>query len=436
MRRTIGKTALGLCGFILSATVVSAAPPAAAPDNNDRIASANKQAVDDARHGRYMAATYGYLAAAGVSDAQQIADDDAYDQWAQAWSTMTGVHIMRKAKPADYPVSAAEVAALKAARGRDAISEIVARARKTRIVIVDEGHLDPRDRSFGLQVARALRPLGYKVLAVETLTHDPDDAVSRAKMDKLSADGYLRHSSGYYTDDPVFSDFLRQSMALGYRLVSYESSKFFKVEDPEEQGAVREQEQAELIIKRGLEKDPHAKVLIYCGIHHAAKGELALEAGKHRAWMAMRLQKMTGIDPLVVDQATLEATPAYKPDVDLYALAAPKTKGRSVVLMNGNKPVSVGMMAGVVDLQVVHPRVPRQYGRPGWMSIMGRKPRAVPKSLLPKTGVRLIQAYIAHEADDTVPVDQVLVTAGQPAPKLLLPKGRIRYAVQDWPPAR
>ena len=74
------------------------------------LVSANKQAVDDARHGRYMAATFGYLANAGVTDAQQITDDDAYDQWAQGWSTMTGVHVMRTAKPADYHVTPAEVA--------------------------------------------------------------------------------------------------------------------------------------------------------------------------------------------------------------------------------------------------------------------------------------------------------------------------------------
>ena len=86
--------------------------------------------------------------------------------------------------------------------------------RRTSIVILDENHLDPRGRAFGLEVARALRPLGYTVLAVEALKRDTDDTASRAKMEKLSAEKYPRRSSGYYLDDPIFADFLRQSSSI------------------------------------------------------------------------------------------------------------------------------------------------------------------------------------------------------------------------------
>ena len=59
-------------------------------------------------------------------------------------------------------------ARISAAQPRDAIDEIVARARKTNIVILNEAHNSSRDRAFALRVARALRPLGYKTLAAET----------------------------------------------------------------------------------------------------------------------------------------------------------------------------------------------------------------------------------------------------------------------------
>ncbi len=398
----------------------------------NRIEAADRQSIQDAKHGRYIDGSYGYLAALGVDSAAKIADDDAYDQWSQLWSCMTGAHVARPGKPPDYHVTPAEIAALNAAQGPAAIPEIVARARKTRVVILAEDHLVPRDRSFGLEVARALRPLGYTILAVETLTRDEDDSVSLEKMNKLFADGYVRQSSGYYIDDPVFADFLRQAMAMGYHLVSYEGTKFIQIEDGEKAIATREQEQAESIVRRALEKNPNAKVLVYAGTHHAAEGPLASEPDKHRVWMAERLRKLTGIDPLTVDQSTLADPPSYIPDVPLYPLAVAKTRGVSVILTKDSKPLSVGLLGGAVDLQVVHPIVADKYGRPGWLMSMGRKPKPVPANLLPKAGVRLIQAFIASEAEDAIPVDQVLVFAGHPAPKLMLPGVAVRYAVQDY----
>ena len=67
---------------------------------------------------------------------------------------------------------------------------------------------------------------------------------------------------------------------------------------------------------------------------------------------------------------------------------------------------------------------------------MGRHPSDVPPSLLPKSGTRLIQAFLASEAQDAIPIDQVLVTAGQAPPKLMLPKKPVRYTYEDDPRAK
>jgi hypothetical protein len=101
------------------------------------------------------------------------------------------------------------------------------------------------------------------------------------------------------------------------------------------------------------------------------------------------------------------------------------------MLMTNGAPLVVGEYAGKVDLQVAHPVAARIDGRPDWLRSMGRRPVAVPANLIPHKGTRLIKAYIAAEAEDAVPVDQVLVTAGKPLPKLMLPSGRIRYEVED-----
>ncbi len=52
----------------------------------------------------------------------------------------------------------------------------------------------------------------------------------------------------------------------------------------------------------------------------------------------------------------------------------------------------------------------------------------VPRDLLPKTGRRLIQAFASDAPADAVTLDQVLVTANSPAPKLMLRTKRVRYA--------
>jgi hypothetical protein len=431
-----------LLGAILSAVIFVPTSPSAedlanptqvaCPDNNDCLQAAYQRAIDSAKKGRYMEASFGLLADLGVDAPEKIRDPDVFDQWSQVWSAMTGKPAENAGKAASRHVDSKEIAAIEAAQGRPAIAEIVARAKRTRVVILDEDHLVPQDRAFGLEVARALRPLGYKFLAVETLTREKDDAVALAKMQAIANDGYVRRSSGYYINDPVFADFLRQALAIGYQLVSYESAGF--TDETTEDGATvrREQEQAENIVGRALERNLNAKVLVYCGFHHAAKTALADDVVRGRLYMAARLMHLTQIEPLSIDQAEFGEA-LYRPDVDIYAIASKKTKTESVVLMNGSRPLVVGLLAGAVDLQVVHPRVPTRYGRPGWLGSLGRRPVDIPASLLPKSGTRLIQAFLLGEAEDTVPIDQVLVTAGQPGPKLMLPKARVRYAYQDDP---
>jgi hypothetical protein len=407
------------------------AKPSGCMEDTACVEASFQRSVDAAKQGQYIQASFGLLKDLGVDAPDKIRDEDTFDQWSQVWSAMTGAPAANSNKAAYRHVSSAEIATLQAATVRPAIAEIAARAKHARIVILDEDHLVPRDRAFGLEVARALRPLGYSVLAVEALTRDKDDTVSLGKMGALAKDGYVRRSSGYYLNDPVFADYLRQAMALGYRLVSYESAGFTEENDEEARFIRREQEQAENIVRRALGSSPDTKVLIYSGYHHAAKTELALDTVKGRVYMAARLKRLTGIEPLVIDQAEFGEAPMYRPDVDINAIVSKKAKTESVVLMSGGRPLIVGLLAGAVDLQVVHPPAQMMNGRPGWLARLGRSPADIPLSLLPKRGTRLIQAFLADEAEDAIPIDQVLVTVSQPAPKLMLPSTKVRYAYQD-----
>ena len=387
--------------------------------------SAGATALDK---GHYLAAQEA-LAARSFDAQGKPRDGMVYGNWSLFQAFMTNEPAAAAHFWSPSPPSVGEAAAIAHARLADPIAEIVRRARATRIVILNEDHWIPRDRAFALQVARALRPLGYDVLAAETFNNSPQPAFAEEMRAKLERDGYPRRHSGYYTQDPVFGDFVRQALHLGYHPALYETTDFTPTATPYDSIVRRDQREAENLVAHALKAYPRSKILVYVGFHHATEAPMPFDGGKDIEWMATRLKRMSGIDPLTIDQTVLSPLSGGNPA--LYALVAPRLRGRSAMLMADGAPLVVGEYAGKVDLQVAHPVAARIDGRPDWLRSMARRPVAVPANLIPRNGTRLIKAYIAAEAEDAVPVDQVLVTAGKPLPKLMLPRARIRYEVED-----
>ncbi len=71
-------------------------------------------------------------------------------------------------------------------------------------------------------------------------------------------------------------------------------------------------------------------------------------------------------------------------------------------------------------------------GRPDWLAAMGRKAMAIPAGFVPQKGERLVQAFIAGESDDAIPVDQVLLRGGEDVPSLMVPGDKpLRLVMQD-----
>lgn len=418
----------GMVAVMVAATSVAvSSPPADAQD----MTPAERAAMDVSRKaimaGRYLDATTVVRPLAFNPDGSPK-DSYVHQTYTELQGLMTAESppVVAKAAPPIDPVLAET---LRKAGTADAIEAIVAGAKATRIVILNEDHGVPRDRAFGLEVAKALRPLGYDVLGVETLSNVPDEGKAANRMSLLALEGYPIRTTGYYTRDPVFADFLRQSLKLGYRPVAYEMTDFSKPSSI----AIREQAQADYVIARAMRAYPKSKIFLYVGFSHATEAPKTAGDGKPNRWLATRLKAMTGIDPLTIDQTAIAEAPSYA-GLEPYALVADRVGKRSVVLTDGTKPITVGEYAGLVDLQVVHPPVKHIDGRPDWIAAMGRTPTAVPADLFPTSGTRLVQAFVASEADDAVPVDQVLVTAGQPAPMLMLPAIPVRYAFQDPTP--
>jgi len=349
--------------------------------------------------------------------------DEARQTLAQA-RPMIGYVAPPPIDPRQPGLPPAEAARLRRAAPQDALEAIAAAAAGARIVILNEAHQSPRDRAFGLALARRLRPLGYDVLAAEAFANDG------VSIPPLARDGVPRLRSGYYLKEPVFADFVRQALKLGYAPLAYEQTQDQRLKGPP--GVTgREQAQAENLAA-WLAAHTGRKMLIYVGFSHVA--EAPIDGGKGPIeWMAARLKRLTGQDPVTVDQTTLAEDVPSRGLRQAYALLAAPLRRSAVFRLDGRALV-IGPYAGAVDYQLVHPQSRLRSGRPDWLASLGRHPVAVPARLLPKRGRRLVQAFIASEPGDAIPIDQVLVEAGRPVPRLMLPRARVRFAVQDPEP--
>lgn len=305
----------------------------------------------------------------------------------------------------------------------EAVAAIARAARGRQVVILNEAHHVARHRAFGLEVARELRKAGFEYLAMESLA--PDTAA-------LMKRGYAVAGSGTYTREPFFGDFVRQAIASGYTLVAYEQGSPAPPPDPSNMFATieaREEAQAQNLVDRVLKEHPQARLLVYVGYQHAMKGEIDV-GGRKLAWMAERLRRKTGIDPLCIDQANAGQQSPHL--VSALERSADDPMASKAIVLRERSTDEYWPGSDNFDMQVIHSSGGILLGRPQWIGWSGeRHRRVVPDKLLPRQGRRLIQAFIAGEPADAVPIDQVLAVAGQPPPMLMLPDRKVRFEFED-----
>lgn len=302
------------------------------------------------------------------------------------------------------------------ASGESAVlARIVLEARAHRVVVINESHVVTRHREFSRQVMAALRPLGYSVLAAETFanTHEPN----QDPVDVHTELAFVHQSLGYYSREPVFGAMLREAKRLGYRFAAYE-----QVYDPDRIRPVanddwrfdirdRETEQAQNLAAILNAMSPEEKLIVHVGYSHAREAVVIEKDGWEDAWMAARLKRITGIDPLTIDQTYCHGSS------DTIRLAPPSADKQ-----------------GWFDLYVDHSAVRFHHGRPEWRFSSGQLPVTIPESLRPTEGPLVIEAFNEGEPDDSIPVDRVWIEPGEDL-RLALPPGRYRVrAVRPAPP--
>ena len=305
-------------------------------------------------------------------------------------------------------------------RVADALSTIVTHAQGRSIVLLNESHHQPVHRAFAQRVAIELRKLGYKYLAVETLSNFEGIGPIRA----------IERRTGYYSSEPVFGEFLRNALHLGYELIAYEW-----VFDPDlpsaQRSAVRETAQARNIFERTFAKDAGAKVLVLAGYGHIRKSWVP---GSQVRQMASHLAELAGTDPLSVDQTSLMDAPASHAPLVAYAQLAGRLAWNAPVvpLSSAGAPLVRGHYVGAVDLQVAHPPAVHEHGRPLWYGTLAhRRAVDIPADLVPRSKRRLVQAFRKGDGPSAVPVDMILLSPGAMAPQLMVPDGEYFLAFED-----
>lgn len=299
-----------------------------------------------------------------------------------------------------------DIAEIDSSHAIDAIKFVADLARGEQIVILNEAHHVPADRAFAMGLAQALRKEGFTYLACETLA---------GKDGNLLQDGYVTVSTGTYTREPVFAKFIMDAAASGWHLVGYE---------PDVPSKFRESGMAKNIIEKILKTEPEAKIFIYVGYTHAKERPLA-HSDDDDSRLAAQIRRLTGIDPLTINQTTLFDQYLSKKQQIEYRHALKKSGGdRPYVLADKvGRPIQLALDDKAYDVEVVHPRykIDRSTRRPSWMGAYF-VPYDIPADLVPKKGERAVYAYLKGSSPDAIPLDVTIVRAGEQVPKLMVPR--------------
>lgn len=409
------NAAVAAVGILIAAAAVHAAATALAQDDplrTSRIATFFSRL--NAQPDNYARLRYASLQRTSADpQLRQIADQVLVTEWSmfgRIGEAEAAFNVSQKSLPTASPLPAAgEWSAVPAA---DYIASAIAGRR---ILVVNEAHHRPQTRLLTLALLPKLRALGFDHFAIEGL--DPTDT-------GLAMRGYPTEKSGYYTQEPLYGEIVREALRLGFMVHAYE---------PQDAGRMapqaRETAQAEAL-RAILEKDPHARLFVHAGYAHADKAPGRLPGGARP--MAAELGRLAGMEPYTVDQTMLgsgdmsDSTSPYRHVVDSFPIGVP-----SVLLPRKGGP-AWSYRPEYHDLTVLLPRSDPSEMRPAWLSRDGlRRSLRIKAAACNGSFPCLFEAFHAGEGDDAIPADQfvLLGTADARWPLYLAP-GRYRLRVR------
>jgi hypothetical protein len=150
------------------------------------------------------------------------------------------------------------------------LNDLLNQTRNHQVAMFNEAHNAPKHRLLMASLLDSLYNQGFRYFAAEAFTNDS----------LFAATGYLTENNGFYIFEPNLSNLIRKAYKKGFKIIDYEDYSNH-----------REQGQAYNIYNQTINIDKNAKTLVYCGYQH-------IDTARMAGWF----QKMSGIDPLTVDQ--------------------------------------------------------------------------------------------------------------------------------------
>lgn len=283
---------------------------------------------------------------------------------------------------------------------KPAVDAIAALAKDRKAVFFNEAHNVPLTRTVTVEILAKLREQGFNYFAAETVYASDTDLQKR---------GYPVEKSGFYTMEPVSAEMVRTALRLGYKVVGYESEK-------EGNGDVREYDQAKNLYDRTFKQDPNARVVVNAGYAHIQENGRYLGGES----MAQHFRKLTGIDPLTVEQTMLiEHPPGTENHPYYHAIVDSLKPAQPIVFVNAKgEPWSLKPKA--YEVSVIFPPDVIESDRPTWLDLGDlRKPYSISGSQYCQDQYPcLIEARYADEGDDAIPADRLVLNPVEKAERL------------------
>ncbi len=271
-----------------------------------------------------------------------------------------------------------------------ALEAIARMARDRKAVFFNENHSNALTRTLTVQMLAPLRELGFDTFAAETLY--------QSDMPALAKRGYAISATGFYTEEPVYADMVREALRLGYRVVAYEALS-------NAIGDAREAEQARNLVRDVYAEHPQARLVVNAGYAHIQ------EKGKYLggASMAQHFARLSGIDPLTVEQTMMIPHELPSSDHPWYSEVISKLAPKQPIVFVNGKGESWSLK-DAYDLSVFFPMEVLQRGRPTWLA-MGdlRMPFQVSGRICDLDYPCLVEARHAGDPDQAIPADRYVI---------------------------
>jgi hypothetical protein len=210
---------------------------------------------------------------------------------------------------------------------------ILKQTKDKQVVMFNTSHHLPQHAYFVGGLLDSLYKQGFTHLALEAIG-DPATVMKT---------GFVSLNDGFYTKDPVMSNFISKARAIGFKIIDYES-----------EANDREQGQAQNLADQLFKTNRDCRLIVLAGYGH-------IEETTAPKKMAGHFKDLTGIDPFTIDQTKLMTSfcqnldAGNKEDVFIYT-GKEIQHSTDLLLWNninmGNKPIGFPFASAIRHITV------------------------------------------------------------------------------------